>query len=118
MSKAYDSVNFELFQKSLCRLNMPIQLINIFNNLLFQCNNRVITNFGLTKPYIVQNSIDQEETITPLFWRIYYDPLINRIATEYNSYTLSTSWKTNLYPPKSDKLQASVSVLAYMDDTL
>jgi ribonuclease HI len=118
MSKAYDSVNFDLFQKSLSRINMPTQLINILSNLLLNRNNRVITNLGLTESYSVQNGIDQGETITPLFWRIYYDPLISKIATKYTGYSLSTSWKTNLYPPKSNKLQTSISVLAYMDDTL
>src|SRR5260364_132735 len=35
MSKAYDSVNFDLFHKFLARIQMPIQLINILTNLLF-----------------------------------------------------------------------------------
>ena len=68
MSKAYDSVNLSLFTKALKRLNMPAQLINILINLLTDRTNRVITNFGLTNPYEVEDGIDQEETITSLFW--------------------------------------------------
>ena len=67
MSKAYDSVNFDLFYKSLARIQMPTQLINILTNLLFDRHNRVITNLGLTNFYSVKNSIGQEETITFLF---------------------------------------------------
>ena len=73
---------------------------------------------GLTNLYNVRNSIDQGETITPLFWRIYYDPLINNIASNFSGYTLATKWNTSLLQPKSQQLQTSVSVLAYMDDTL
>jgi len=118
MSKAYDSVNLELFIKSLNRISMPQPLINILTNLLTDRQNRVISNLGLTNFYSVKNGIDQGETITPLFWRIYYDPLINKIASQFSGYSLSTSWKTNLYSTQTQCLKASVSVLAYMDDTL
>ena len=118
MSKAYDSVNFELFQKSLLRLQMPQQLINILSNLLFNRTNRVITNLGLTNFYSVKNGIDQGETITPLFWRIYYDPLITHISTHFSGYTLSTTWQPCLTYPSTNHLHTSISVLAYMDDTI
>ena len=118
MSKAYDSVNFELFTKSLERISMPQPLINILINLLTDRQNRVISNLGLTNFYSVKNGIDQGETITPLFWRIYYDPLINKIASQFSGYSLSTSWKTNLHSLQPQYLKTSVSVLAYMDDTL
>jgi len=91
MSKAYDSVNLNLFEKALNRINMPSKLINILTNLLTDCQNRVITNFGLTNPYIVKNGIDQGETITPLFWHIYYDLLISNIASQHEDYQLSTT---------------------------
>ena len=90
MSKAYDSVNSTLFTKSLLRLNMPPNLINILTNLLSNRHNRVITNLGLTNSYNVKNGINQGETITPLFWKIYYDPLINKIALDFSGYTLAT----------------------------
>ena len=98
MSKAYDSVNIDLFKLSLQRINMPSKLIIILTNLLLNRHNKVITNLGLTNSYIVKNSIDQGETITPLFWRIYYDPLIDRISSHFTGYTLSTSWLTSLQP--------------------
>src|SRR6185295_1123898 len=73
MSKAYDSVNLDLFQKALYYINMPSKLINILTNLLTDHHNRVITNLGLTNFYSVKNRINQKEIITPLFWQIYYD---------------------------------------------
>ena len=83
MSKAYDSVNFDLFKHSLSRLSLPTPIINILTNLLVNRQNEVITNFGLTSPYQVFNSIDQGETITPLLWRIYYDPFITHIHSTF-----------------------------------
>jgi hypothetical protein len=118
MSKAYDSVNLNLFEKALHHINMPFELINILTNLLTDRQNRVITNFGLTNPYTVKNGIDQGETITPLFWCIYYDLLIHKIASQHEGYLLSTTWKTHLQPSRSQSLHTSTSVLAYMDDTL
>src|SRR6185436_11617184 len=88
MSKAYDSVNFELFTKSLEHISMPQPLINILINLLTDHQNHVISNLGLTNFYSVKNGIDQGETITSLFWRIYYDPLINRIDSQFSEYSL------------------------------
>jgi len=81
MSKVYDSVNPNLFQKSLLRLQMPQHLINILTDLLTDRHNYVITNLELTNSYTVKNDIDQGETITSLFWRIYYAPLLVKLLT-------------------------------------
>ena len=86
MSKAYNSVNFDLFKLALQRIQFPEPLINILSNLLLDRTNKVITNFGLTNSYQVQNGIDQGETITPFFWYIYYDPLISKISKEVEGY--------------------------------
>ena len=88
MSKAYDSVNIHLLQKAVERIQLPSQLTQIILNLLLDRSNKIITNFGLTQPYNIKNGIDQGETITPLLWRIYYDPLITQIAKTYKGYNL------------------------------
>ena len=118
MSKVYDSVKFDLFKLALQRIQFPEPLINILSNLLLDRTNKVITNFGLTNSYQVQNGIDQRETITPLFWHIYYDPLISKISREVEGYQISTTWSDNIRQTKLNKIQTNTSVLAYMDDTL
>ena len=65
------------------------------------CSNKIITNFGLTQSYNVKNRIDQGEMITPLLWRIYYDPLITQIAKTYKGYNLEVSWTTDLKTKKN-----------------
>jgi len=113
MSKAYDSVHIPLLQHALTRLKIPINIqqliINIHNNRF----NSVITNFGPTSSYHVQDGIDQGETITPLLWCIYYDPLITYIHSKFQGYNMSM---TPL--PNTQHLTYHTSVLAYMDDTL
>ena len=118
MSKAYDSINTNLLQKSLERIQLLPQLTQIILNLLSDHSNKVITNFGLTQSYSVRNRIDQGETITPLLWRIYYDPLINKISTSHQGYTMSATCKDSILTNKYKKLKVSSSVLAYIDDTL
>jgi len=66
MSKAYDSINLDLLKLALECIQIPSQLCNIITNLLTNRTNRVITNLGLTKPYNINNGIDQGETITSL----------------------------------------------------
>ena len=117
MSKTYDSVNFDLFKLALQRIQFLELLINILSNFLLDRTNKVITNFGLTNSYQVQNSIDQGETITPLFWHIYYDPLISKISREVEGYQISTTWSENIRQTKLNKIQTNTFVLAYMDDT-
>src|SRR6185295_11181467 len=118
MSKAYDSVNLTLLQKSLQRLALPHSIINAITTILHDRQNQVITNLGLTSSYSVHNGIDQGETITPLLWRIYYDPLISYIHNNFKGYTTQVSWLTNLKHQTHNKLSSHCSVLAYMDDTL
>ena len=46
------------------------------------------------------------------------DPLITQIAKTYKGYNLEVSWTTDLKTKKTNQLQISTSVLAFMDDTL
>ena len=45
--------------------------------------NQVITNFEKTYSYKVEDGLDQEGTMSPILWRVYYDPLITKIDKEY-----------------------------------
>ena len=118
MSKAYNSVNIVLLEKALHRIKLPPSIVLTIINLLSSRTNQVITNFGLTPTYSVEDKIDQGETITPLLWRIYYDLLIHHIYTKFKGYTTVTTRLTSLFSLKHQKIQANTSILAYMDDTL
>ncbi|CAG8749061.1 25274_t:CDS:1, partial [Gigaspora rosea] len=65
-----------------------------------------------TKAYKVENGLDQEETMFPIFWRIYYDLLIMKIDREFKGFSMSV--KT----PTGSEYKTNLSVMAYMDNSL
>ena len=58
MSKAFDSVHIPTLTKALNRIQIPKSITNLLNFLLFNRTNQVITDYGLTKSYTVNNGID------------------------------------------------------------
>src|SRR6185437_75460 len=113
MSKAYDTVHLPLLEKALLRIKVPAKFTNVIMNIFRNRHNQVITTLGRTDSYTVEDGIDQGETISPILWRIYYDPLIRKINDTFLGYTMDTQ-----IPLQSTKvLSVSTSVLAYMDDT-
>ena len=112
MSKAYDSVHLPLLWKALRRINIPEKFINLTKNLMEKRKNKVLTNLGQTKAYEVEDGLDQGGTMSPLLWRIYYDPLIAKIDRDFEGFSMSV--KT----PTGNEYKTSLSVMAYMDDSL
>src|SRR4051812_30788782 len=88
ISKAYDSINIEMLYKALQRIQIPPQLIVIILSLFENRENSVITLYGNTAEYKVKDDIDQEDTISFLIWRIYYDPLLTRVSRLHTGYTI------------------------------
>ena len=80
---------------------------------------QVITAFGLSQPLIAQDGIDQGEVISPLLWRIFYDPLLARIQSDPKlGYTMSTSWRSSIYSNKTLSIKLRCACMAYTDDTI
>src|SRR5213075_2158847 len=96
MSKAYDTVHIPLLKLALQRIKIPSKIINLIVNIFTDRTNKVILNSSYTESYSVQDGIDQGETIAPLLWRIYYDPLLTRINKTYTAYTMSVPEHTNM----------------------
>ncbi|RHZ78512.1 hypothetical protein Glove_162g73 [Diversispora epigaea] len=86
-------------------------------NLLENRFNQVITVHGNTAEYKVKDGIDQGDIISPLLWRIFYEPLICRIANSKLEYVMSEKWVGNLHSGVRNRLKLRVSVAIYVDDT-
>ena len=72
----------------------------------------------MTTSYNVLIGIDQGEVISPLAWRIFYDPLLCAVnSTKDMGYQMITNWPTDLARNKTKKLAHQQAVLAYADDT-
>ena len=79
MAKAFDSVGMVPLRMAMNRIKLPKEFIDLMIYTFDQRQIAVITHHGLTEPFIAQDGIDQGETISPLLWRIFYDPLLYRI---------------------------------------
>jgi hypothetical protein len=119
LSKAYDRVNIDLLYLSLLRINLPSSFCKIICNLFTDRTNSIILHDNISDPYDVLIGIDQGESICPLLWVIYYDPMFEAINNEMNlGVTLSASL------PKSicnnnwlHTVNINLNVLGYLDDT-
>ena len=88
-AKAFDTVNLQMLHKALIRIKIPEKTTNLLLTLFQERKFQVITNDGLTDPIIAGDGIDQGETISPLLWRIFYDPLLCKIQDNKNlGYTM------------------------------
>src|SRR6185437_8605634 len=83
MSKAFDTVHIPTLEKALKKIKILEKIIGLLLYLLTNRRNRVITDLDLTRPYEVEDGIDQGEIFSPLLWKIYYNPLISRIQCSF-----------------------------------
>src|SRR5438552_7003511 len=116
MSKAYDSINIQMLEKALLRIQIPNNIIQIIINLISNRTNQIITPHGLTNPYQVLGGIDQGDTLSPLLWRIYYDPLISHINKTLHGYHFKVH--SNFLGTNNPKTQKTYfTSITFMDDT-
>ena len=80
------------------RLKIPSDFIHLTQNILTNCSCQVITPYGPTNPIPILDGITQGETISLLWWTIFYDPLLTKLSNQKD---------------KSDNL---INNLAFMDD--
>lgn len=126
LSKAYDRVDILLLEQALLRICIPSSVINFIINLFTNRSNQVIFSDWIGDPYDVEIGIDQGESICPLLWVIYYDPMFEAINS---SFFPGINYKTQItrkcYFPKlqdfdnNDIIEETLShkVLGYLDDT-
>ena len=109
ISKAFDSMDTRMLRLAMNRLQIPANFTNLVIDLFTDCHNSVITAYGSSPYYKTEIGIDQGETLSPLLWVIYIDPLLTRLnKTAASPYTISKD------PATPD---VSTSTLAFMDDT-
>src|SRR5207253_1034730 len=118
MSKAFDSIGMVSLRYALTRIRLPPLTINFIINLFQHREMKVITKYGLSDELQAMDGIDQGKVISPLIWRIFYDPLLCRIMDDESlGYTMSVTWLTDLHSNKTT-YTSRISALAFFDDTL
>src|SRR6266487_4073715 len=118
MHKAFDSVGLKMLKKSLERIKLPKNTVSFILSLYEKRKIKVITNFGLTEEFEAKDGLDQGEVISPLAWRIFYDPLLCTVQKTKNlGYEMTTKWPTDITYNLTKELSHRQAVLAYADDT-
>jgi hypothetical protein len=79
IAKAFDSVPLASLKTAMNRIKLPQKIINISLNLLTNRKLSINYNNDSTDELLISNGIDQGETLAPLWWTIFYDPLISRL---------------------------------------
>ncbi|CAB4429955.1 unnamed protein product [Rhizophagus irregularis] len=121
MMKAYDSVSLESLQLALRRLDIPEKFVIWITGLFKNRQMNIITAFDPSPTFIGRDGIDQGDAISPLLWRIFYDPLLVAIQQACNhqqGYEMVNTWPTDIQDRSIwQQFRLRVPVIAYMDDT-
>src|SRR6266498_120223 len=119
ISKAFDSISLPVLKAALNRIKVPALCTDLIINLFTDRFNRVITHHGLTDEYQVRIGIDQGETISPLLWTIYLDPLLTELnQSASDPYIPEHNFISQVNPTQwSDAEVLPISQLVFMDDT-
>ena len=118
MKKAFDSVSLEALKAAMKRIKLPELTIGLILNLFQGRQSRVITHWGHTEAFEINDGIEQGEVLSPLVWRIFYDPLLEKIQEDASlGYTIAVSlpYNNNLNYAKTVKCRQAV--VAFADDT-
>src|SRR5437016_5534403 len=120
LSKAYDRVNIPLLGKALERLHIPFPICYLIQDLFTEHTNNIIMNGYLSQDFKVLQGIDQGETICPLLWVIYYDPMFEAINRSQNKgYEISLSLPKKINDPVNEHItyDFNFKLSGYIDDT-
>src|ERR1044072_740020 len=98
-----------MLQLAMRHINIPPDFIKLVIELFTNQYNTVITSYGHSAPYKTEIGIDQGETLSPLLWVIYLDPLLTVLNKEASEpYIIDSDPSLPCVP---------TSTLAFMDDT-
>ena len=66
----------------------------------------------------MNNGIDQGETMSPILWVIYYDPVFSMIKKQRGiGYKMEHKWKKDINSINTSKIEIEIFNIAFMDDT-
>jgi len=117
IKKAFDSVPSESIQRALRRIKVPEKTSHFITELYARREVRVITKFGVTEGFEAEDGIDQGEVISPLVWKVIYDPLLCKIQSLEEGYKMEVNWPIDINKGLVRQEKAKINCLAYADDT-
>ncbi|EXX77812.1 hypothetical protein RirG_020420 [Rhizophagus irregularis DAOM 197198w] len=83
-------------------IDIPASLVEWIIALFKHRSLRVATAYGLSDGFTGYDGIDQGDALSPLLWRIFYDPLLVRIQqTKDSIYEMKVNWPNDINDPKT-----------------
>src|SRR6266542_4302308 len=118
-ARAFDSVGMVPLEKALRRIRCPERFITFIINLFSKRSLSIITHYSPTPPFEAGDGIDQGEVMSPLLWRIFYDPLLTRVQHQSDLGYKMNEQLQNIQEvaPSHAVTDVRISGLAYADDT-
>ncbi|EXX64219.1 hypothetical protein RirG_144880 [Rhizophagus irregularis DAOM 197198w] len=117
ISKAYDSVLGFLLIKALERLKIPEGFVDIVEEIFYNRENRVMVQNDYTNFYEVEDGIDQGEVWSPILWRIFFEPLLDRLKKEDSwGYEIKAQEIININTGWTNIINEKINHLAFMDN--
>src|SRR5438552_17718904 len=108
-----------MLERALDRIKIPKKAIKLIIYLFKDREVRAITENGLTSSVKIGDGIDQGETISPLLWRIFYDPLLCKIQDDSKlGYTMKCTWRPDFQNSEEKTIQLKSAAVAFMDDII
>lgn len=80
MKKTFDTVNLKILEKAMRRIRLSDNIIALTVGLFKNRKMRVYMKMETLGFIKGMDNIDQGEIISPLVWRIFYDPLLTIIS--------------------------------------
>ena len=118
MKKAFDSVSLTALKAAMERIKLPEITIKLILNLFQGRQSRIITHWGHTEAFTIDDGIEQGEVLSPLIWRIFYDPLLERVQKDPKlGYTVEVAIPYNNNLNYTTKTRCKQAVVAFADDT-
>src|SRR5260364_44589 len=119
MKKAFDSVPLDGLVLALKRLKIPANIIIFIIELFNNRNIQIITAKELTESFCAEGGIEQGEVLSPLLWRIFYDPLLTKIQKNQElGYIMEMKIPTDICRNKNWYEHTRISAMAYADNTV
>ena len=114
ISAAFDSVNLNMLQSSMKRIQIPEKFIKISSSLLTNRKTQILNEHGPTKTLNIMDGIDQGDSISPIWWIIFYDPLISKLESQITNPNITNALAymddLNLLSTSKTKLQTSLNI--------
>ena len=119
MKKAFDSVSLRSLELAIQRIKVPRIGKKFIMALFNKRQTRIITAIGLTEPITAGDGIEQGEVISPLVWRIFYDPLLTRVQKDITlGYEIQVSQQTDLEKQEVKTQKVRQAVVAFANNTI